>query len=142
MKKNNARSEAPSAAAYFKEADRFYKNAKQILSQANIEYNRYLDAKPVQESAGVAYLAMLKAIDGFLIENGVSADELPTSVTEYQKALKKFSARNGKVMAAFNTAYENLHIFAYCRRGLGVKLVKEGFDRVKFVIERLSGHKI
>lgn len=142
MRRNKTHPRASSAAAYFKEAVRFYKNARAILSRAKIEHNRYPDSKHVQESAGVAYLAMLKAIDGFLIENGVSPDALPTSVAEYQKALKKFSARDGKVLAAFNTAYENLHIFGYYRGGLGVQMIKEGFESARFVIERLSGQKI
>lgn len=137
MKKNKASSAIPSA-TYFEEAHRFYENAKEILSKTEIEYDRYKDAKSVQEASGIAYLAMLKAIDGFLMENGVSPDKLPTSATEYQKALKKIPARDGKVLAAFNTAYENLHIFGYYRRGLGVKLIKEGFEKAKIVIEKLS----
>jgi hypothetical protein len=141
MKKNNARSALPSVEAYQKEAHRYYKNAKEILSKTRIEYNRYVDAKPVQESSGAAYLAMLKAIDGFLIENGVRADELPTSAAEYQKALKRSSARNGKVLAAFNTGYENLHILGYYRGGLNVQMIKAGFESVRFVIEKLSGKR-
>jgi hypothetical protein len=84
---------------------------------------------------------MLKAIDAFLIENGVSPDELPTSAAEYQKALKRFSARNGKLLAAFNTAYECLHILGYYRSVLAVPVIKDGFEHVRFVIEQLSGKK-
>jgi hypothetical protein len=141
MKRRNKASDL-TAVVCFNEAVRFYENAKQILSQVEIQYNRYVDTKPVQESAGTAYLAMLKAIDGFLIESGVHPKDLPTSTVDYQLALKKYSSRNGKVLAAFRTAWENLHVFGYYRAGAGVQMIKEGFESARFVIEKLSGKKI
>jgi hypothetical protein len=141
MKKRNKVADLTSLVC-FNEAVRYYKNAKQILGQAEIQYNRYVDTKPVQESAGMAYLAMLKAIDGFLIESGIDPNHLPTSTVDYQLALKRFSARNGKVLAAFHTAREHLHVFGYYRGGTSVEMIKEGFESARFVIEKLSGKKM
>jgi hypothetical protein len=66
------------------EAKRYLKNAKEILSQTDIRYGKiYEDAKIVREAAGIAYLAALKAIDGYLIGKGISPEKLPTSIEEY-----------------------------------------------------------
>ena len=54
-----------------KEALRYLQNAKEILRSAPVEDNIYSDVKPVQEACGVAYLAVLKAIDAYLLKKGV-----------------------------------------------------------------------
>ena len=48
-----------------KEALRYLNNAREILKAVPIEDNTYADVKAVQEACGTAYLAVLKAIDGF-----------------------------------------------------------------------------
>ncbi len=72
------------------EAKRFLKNAKEILSRTEVEYGRiYKDPKATREAAGVAYLAALLAIDGYLISKGTPPDKLPTSIQGYMDAVKK-----------------------------------------------------
>jgi len=120
------------------EAKRFLKNAKEILSKAEIEYGRiYKDPKITREAAGIAYLAALMAIDGYLLSMGVPPDKLPTSIQEYMSAVKKIP-RNGKLMANLITAYQNLHIFAYYRGGVGVQMIKEGIKSVEEIIRILE----
>jgi len=120
------------------EAKRFLKNAKEILSKTEIEYNRiYKDPKATREAAGIAYLAALLAIDGYLISKGTSPDKLPTSIQGYMDAVKKIP-RNGKLMANLITAYQNLHIFAYYRGGVGVEMIKEGLKSVEEIIKILE----
>ena len=63
-----------------KEAIRYLNNAKEILKAIPIEDNTYADVKPVQEACGTAYLAVLKAIDEYLIKKGVDEKELPQSI--------------------------------------------------------------
>jgi len=121
-----------------KEAKRFLKNAKEILSKTEIEYNRiYKDPKATREAAGIAYLAALLAIDGYLISKGTSPDKLPTSIQGYMDAVKKIP-RNGKLMANLITAYQNLHILAYYRGGVGVEMIKEGLKSVEEIIKILE----
>jgi len=126
----------------FQLAHRFYRNAKEFLKRAAVEYNRYQDPKPVHEATGMGYIAVLKALDGFLLSQGVSPDKLPTSVIEYNKALTRYSQRNGKLLAAFYTVYENLHIFGYYKGGLNVQMVKSGFEAARFIIEHLTHQKL
>jgi len=121
-----------------KEAKRFLKNAKEILSKTEIEYNRiYKDPKATREAAGIVYLAALLAIDGFLISKGTSPDKLPTSIQGYMDAVKKIP-RNGKLMANLITAYQNLHILAYYRGGVNVDMIKAGLKSVEEIINILE----
>jgi hypothetical protein len=114
------------------------KNAKEILSKAEIEYGRiYKDPKITREAAGIAYLAALMAIDGYLLSMGVPPDKLPTSIQEYMNAVEKIP-RNGKLMANLITAYQNLHIFAYYRGGVGVQMIKEGIKSVEEIIKTVT----
>ena len=70
-----------------KEALRCIDNAKDLLKKSPIEDSRYTDDKYVKSACGIAYLGVLKAIDGYLIKNGLSKKELPKKVEEYEKAL-------------------------------------------------------
>jgi hypothetical protein len=77
------------------------------------------------------------AIDGYLLSMGVPPDKLPTSIQEYMSAVKKIP-RNGKLMANLITAYQNLHIFAYYRGGVGVQMIKEGIRSVEEIIKTVT----
>ena len=119
------------------EAGRYFKNAKGILKKIPIEYGIYTDSKYVKEAAAMGYLSALRAIDSYLLKDGVKPDKLPTSIQEYAKALKKIP-HNGKLMTAFRVVYENLHILAYYRSGVDVDMVKSGFKRAKEIIDTFS----
>jgi hypothetical protein len=120
------------------EAKRFLKNAKEILSKTEIEYGKiYKDPKATREAAGIAYLAALLAIDGYLISKGTPKDKLPTSIDGYMDAVRKIP-RNGKLMANLITAYQNLHVFAYYRSGVNVDMIKAGLKSVEEIINILE----
>ena len=55
-----------------KEALRYLDNAKQTLKSIPIEDNTYIDIKPLQEACGTAYVAILKAIDEYLLKKGLA----------------------------------------------------------------------
>lgn len=127
---------------YYKEALRYYKNAKERLKESRVEYGRrYQDLKPVREACGTAYLAVLFALDGYFLRQGVAADKLPTSTEGYQEFLRKYSAHNGKIKSAYYNVYENLHILGYYRGAGDINTVKSGFENAKFIIDTLNKHK-
>ena len=66
-----------------KEAKRYLANGKETIAKSPIEGKLYADEKYVREGAGIAYLAALKAIDGYLVGKGISKDKLPKSIEEY-----------------------------------------------------------
>ena len=70
-----------------KESLRYLNHAREILKSVAVENGTYIDIKPVREACGVAYLAILIAIDEYLLKKGVSKKELPKSVDAYRKVL-------------------------------------------------------
>ncbi|MEW6102299.1 MAG: DUF5618 family protein [bacterium] len=121
----------------FSEANRYFANAKATLVKSPIEYNIYKDKKYVKEGCAMAYLSALEAINGYLLSSGMSDDKIPTSITEYTRAMRKIP-HNGKLMAALTTVYQNLHIFGYYRGGVAVGMIKEGFKSAKLIIDTLK----
>ena len=123
-----------------KEALRYLQNAKEILRKAPIEDGRYADVKYVQEACGVAYLAILKAIDEYLLNKGLNRKELPKSVDAYRKALQKYlNIHNGKLLREFEGIYDELHIAGYYRALLGhVNVVKDALKAAKEFIEKIK----
>jgi len=122
-----------------KEALRYITNAKEILSKSAIEDGRYADKKYVKSACGVAYLGVLKAIDEFLLQKGISEKKLPKKVEEYAKALKQYaSSRDGKLLKAFSDIYDELHIAGYYRGNLHrVDVVKAALRGAEEFIRKL-----
>jgi len=115
-------------------------NAKDRLSKAPREGDIYVDIKPVQEACGIAYLAVLKAIDEYLTSRGVHKKELPKSVDGYRAMLKKhLMAHDGRLARSFERIYDELHIAGYYRGLLrGVNTVRESIKAAESFIEKLS----
>lgn len=116
-----------------KEATRYLQNAKEILSKSPIEDDRYVDIKYVKSACGVAYLGVLRAIDAFLLQRGLTKKELPKKADEYMKALQKHaSIHDGKLIRQFDDLYDELHIAAYYRGILhSVPVVKAALNQRK-----------
>jgi hypothetical protein len=123
-----------------KEPLRYLNNASQILKSVPVEDGIYADVKPVREACGVAYLAVLIAIDEYLLRRGVTKKELPRSIDAYRRALQKHLAiRNGKLLREFEALFEALHIAGYYRGNLYlVDMVKDALKSAKAFIEKIS----
>ena len=122
-----------------KEALRYLENAKEMLKTVHVEDNTYTDVKPVQEACGTAYLAVLKAIDQYLMKKGVEERELPQSVDGYREMLRKhLMMHDGKLLKEFEKLYKLLHIAGY-HRGLleDVAVVKDAMKAAKTFIEKI-----
>jgi hypothetical protein len=122
-----------------KEALRYLENAKEILKTVEAEDNTYTDVKPIQEACGTAYLAVLKAIDEYLIKKGVEERELPQSVDGYREMLRNhLMIHNGKLLKEFEKLYKLLHIAGYYRGLLeDVAVVKDAMKAAKTFIEKI-----
>jgi hypothetical protein len=123
-----------------KEALRYLENAKEMLKAIPVEDNTYADVKPVQEACGTAYLAVLKAIDQYLIKKGVEEKELPQSVDDYREMMRKYlTIHNGKLLKEFEKLYKLLHIAGYYRGLLeDVTVVKDALKAAKIFIEKIK----
>ena len=121
------------------EAIRYFENAKELLSKSPIEGDRYEDLKYVQKACGTAYLAVLKAIDAYLLKRGISQKDLPQSVEGYRDMFKKYlMPHNGKLTKEFEKLYKELHIAGYYR-GLieDVNALKDIFKSAKAFINKI-----
>ena len=124
-----------------KEALRYLNNAREILKSVPVEDNTYTDIKPVREALGTAYLAVLEAINEYLVtKKGLTKKELPKSVDAYRKALQKHIAvHNGKLIREFEMLYDALHIAGYYR-GLiyNVIMVRDALRAARAFIEKIK----
>lgn len=123
-----------------KESLRYLNNAREILKYVPIEEGTYTDIKPVREAFGTAYLAVLEAVNEFLLKKGVTKKDLPKSVDAYRRALQKhLVAHDGKLMREFEMLYDALHIAGYYR-GLiyNVDMVKDALKAAKSFIEKMG----
>jgi uncharacterized protein (UPF0332 family) len=122
-----------------KEALRYLDNAREILKSAPLEDSTYTDIKPVREACGTAYLAVLKAIDAYLLKKGMDEKKLPQSVDSYREMLRKYlSAHDGKLLREFDKLYRLLHIAGYYRGLLeDVTVVKDALKAAKNFIEKI-----
>jgi len=123
-----------------KEALRYLNNAKEILKSVPVQNGTYIDIKPVREACGTAYLAILIAIDEYLLKKGITKRELPKSVDAYRKALQKYLAvHDGKLLREFEALYEALHIAGYYRGNLYlVDMIKDALKATKAFIDKIS----
>jgi hypothetical protein len=123
-----------------REALRYLNNAKEILKSIPVEDNTYTDLKPVREAMGIAYLAVLGAINEYLLKKGLTKKELPRSVEAYRKALQKYIAvHNGKLLREFEKLYDLLHIAGYYRGLLyDTEVVKDALKAARAFIEKIK----
>lgn len=124
-----------------KKALRYLNNAREILKSASVEDNIYTDIKPVREALGAAYLAVLEAINEYLVTKvGLTKKELPKSVDAYRNALQKYVAiHDGKITREFERLYDTLHIAGYYRGLLGhVDIVKDAIRAARTFIEKVK----
>ena len=123
-----------------REALRYLNNAKAILKTVPIEDNTYTDIKPVREAFATAYLAVLEAINEYLMKKGLSKKELPKSVDAYRKALQKnLAVHDGKVLREFEKLYDALHIAGYYRGFIyDTRAVRDYLQAAKEFIDKIS----
>ncbi len=123
-----------------KEPLRYLNNAREILKSVPVENGTYADIKPVREACGIAYLAILIAIDEFLLTKGLTKRELPKSVDAYRKALQKYLAvHDGRLLREFEALYEALHIAGYYRGNLYlVDMIKDALKATRAFIDKIS----
>ena len=123
-----------------KESLRYLQNARQILRKAHREGHIYTDIKPVREACGTAYLAVLEAINEYLLAKGFTKKELPSSVQAYQQTLRKYlGIHNGKLHKEFDMLYDALHLAGYYRGWLSdVEMVRDALNAAQQFIEKLG----
>lgn len=120
-----------------KEARRYFQNSKRTLRKGKKRGSRYQDVKYVRDASGMAYLSVLMAIDGYLIQKGTDTNKLPKNISEYYRAIAKLP-KNGKLNTMLNNVYDDLHVWGYYRGMQSVKIINAAFGEAKELIDYLA----
>jgi len=120
----------------YTEALRYIDNAKENLHKAKKHGKYYGDAKYVRTASGVAYNAMLLALDALMrIKNIHQPSRNRRSIEWYRDQLRKM---DGKLLNDVNTAYSILHLYGYYDGVTNVKVINEGIDSALSVIKHIK----
>ena len=120
---------------YYNEAIRYMDNAKETLKKAGKEDKFYLDKKYVKTACGTAYNGVLTALDGYLILKEIKKPRGRRSIEFYQNSIAK---TDKKLLNYVNNAYEVLHLFGYYDGNNSVSIIKEGFNMVYYIIDKIK----
>jgi len=123
----------------YAEAMRYIANAKDYLKTAGKDEkdeSHYKDKKYVRTACGTAYNGVFVALDALLETKGV---ELPKKKTRrtidfYRAALNK----DRKLLNAFNSVYNILHLSGYYDGETSIKVIQNGFEMAVEVINRIK----
>ena len=111
------------------EAHRYLENAKEILREkAQKEDKYYKDAKYMKMAGNTAYNGLLVALDGLF---GIKKKGRK-SVDWYQEELGKIDR---KILNAFNSAYEVLHLSMGYDGVLSAKIAAVGLEEAETIIK-------
>lgn len=120
---------------YYNEANRYMENARETLKKAGKEDRFYIDEKYVKTACGIAYNGVLKALDGYLLLNGVEKTKGRKSIEYYEEAI---AGIDRKLLNYINTAYMILHLHGYYDGVRDVRVISEGFKLAYSIIERIK----
>lgn len=122
---------------YYNEAIRYMNNAQDTLKKAGKDGNYYKDEKYIKTACGIAYNGVLKALDGYFILKNVSTikKNRRKSRQYYEISL---TTLDKKMLNAFATAYNVLHLDGYYDGVKHVKTITSGFDVAYEIIEKIK----
>ncbi|GHU69407.1 hypothetical protein FACS189413_08310 [Bacteroidia bacterium] len=120
------------------EAERYLKNAGQILSEkAEKEGNYYNDSKYVKMAGNTAWNGVLVALDGALgVRRKLKKGQRP-DVDDYRDALY---AKDNKMKRVFISAYETLHKSLGYDGNPNYKVVQSGMEDGRLLISWAAKH--
>ncbi|MCL5991592.1 MAG: DUF5618 family protein [Bacteroidetes bacterium] len=120
---------------YYNEALRYMDNANEVLKKAGRNTRYYKDTKYVKEACGVAYSAVLVALDGYFERKGITKRKGRKNVNYYTENLSKIDK---KLLNSFNAAYDILHLDGYYDGITLIKLIETGFEEALYIINKLK----
>jgi len=113
------------------ECKRYMDNAKEILQKAKKDNGIYKDIKYVQTACGIAYNAVLMALDEYLIRKEPNKPK-SKDIEDYKK---RISRQNKTILKILLSAYDELHLAGYYHGTQSAKTVKSGFENAYKIIE-------
>ncbi len=120
------------AATSYLEALRYMDNAKETLQKAGKDEGLYKDKKYVRTASGIAYNAILIAIDEYLHRKEGNSYKKAKSIEEYKS---RITNKDKKLLALLVSAYDSLHINGYYIGTTSVDTIVSGLNKAYQIIE-------
>jgi len=122
------------------EARGYYHEARRILATTYVvDHIIYADPEVTREASAMAFMAALKAIDGYAIAKGYV--RAPIAIEEYQEVAEAMPYPLSRVVQVrLGVVYQNLNMLAYQAGGVEVEMIKSGFRRAKEIIDAVELH--
>ena len=128
--------------AEYAEANRYMDNAKEALQKSDKEdYGHYSDIKYVKSACGIAYLAVLVALDAWLRLKGIPEPSKRTRKT-INYYLSTIAGLDNKLVSNLNTAYNVLHLEGYYRGETKIKIIEGGFEAAYDIIDQIKPERL
>jgi uncharacterized protein (UPF0332 family) len=122
-------------AEYYSEAIRYMDNAKETLKKAGKEDRFYVDKKYVKTACGTAYNAVLLALDGYLLLQGIEKKKGRKDIDFYKESVSKVDK---KLLNYVVEAYNYLHLSGYYDGAKDSKIILEGFELAYAIIDKIK----
>ncbi|OFY65904.1 MAG: hypothetical protein A3H98_05440 [Bacteroidetes bacterium RIFCSPLOWO2_02_FULL_36_8] len=120
---------------YYTESNRYFENGLELLKKSGKNGKYYLDSKYVSSACGVAYKGVIVALKGFLEYRGVKPPKNRGSIEYYHENIGKIDR---KMLNALNAVYQILHLSGYYDGLTNIKVIQEGFEEAKFLINKIK----
>ena len=120
---------------YYKEAIRYMDNAKEKLKKAGKEDRFYVDKKYVKTACGTAYNAVLLALDGYLLLQGIEKKKGRKDIDFYKESVSKVDK---KLLNYVVEAYNTLHLYGYYDGTRETKTILAGFELAYVIIDKIK----
>jgi len=120
----------------YTEAMRYVANAKGYLKTAEKGETHYKDKKYVRTACGTAYNGTLIALDALLEIKGIDLPKGKSrkTIDFYRAAINK----DRKLLDAFNSVYNILHLYGYYDGETHIKVIQAGFESAIEVINKIK----
>ena len=119
----------------YTEAIRYMNNAVETLKKAGKQGNHYKDEKYGKTACGIAYVGVLKALDGYLLLRGVPNPKKRKTIEHYNVNIAKLDR---KIMQDLDHVYRIIHLYGYYDGLTKVPIIKDGFDTAYKIIKRIE----
>ena len=128
--------------AEYAEANRYMDNAKETLKKSDkANHGHYMDKKYVKSACGIAYLAVLVALDAWLRLKGIPEPSKRTRKT-INYYLSTIAGLDNKLVSNLNTAYNVLHLEGYYRGETKIKIIEGGFEAAYDIIDQIKPERL
>jgi len=118
------------------QATDYLHQARMILAQSHIIDNIvFADVRVTRDACAMACLAVLKAIDAYMIHRGVQ--QLPMTIDDYRIAVESMPIRR-RIQPRLTVVYQNLHMLGYMSGGVDVEMIKSGFRRAHEILQLID----